>query len=334
MNINCAVIGYGPSFNMGKYHCELIEKTRGLNLVAICDKDYKRTVAAKEDFPIIKTYNSLTNMLKNQEINLVVIVTPHNTHAKIAVQALKSGKNVVVEKPMCITTKEASNMIDEAKKRNLMLSVFQNRRFDGDFLALKEVVNKEIIGDVFLLERYSGGYSHPGYWWRSNKTISGGAFYDMGAHYIDQILKLIPKKMLSVTGFIHKLVWKDVTNEDQVEAIIRFESNIIAKIQLSDIASVGKPGWRILGTKGGIISENKGSEKYFKVVGNVEGIHAEMKIKYKESDYSIYYRNISDHLLNGTELYVKPEESRRVIAVMETAEKSSKSEKTEYINYN
>jgi predicted dehydrogenase len=327
MDVNSAVIG----FNMGKYHCGLIEKTKGLNLVAVCDIDPERIKATKEDFPYIKTFSNVTEMLKIKEINLVVIATPHNTHATIAVQSLKTGKNVIVEKPMCITTKEATNMIDEAKKRNLMLSVFQNRRYDGDFLALKEIIGKGIIGDIFHLEKYSGGYGHPGYLWRSDKSISGGAFYDWGAHFIDQILCLIPKKMVSVTGYFHKLVWEDVTNEDQVEAIIRFESNVIADIQLSNISSVGKDEWRILGTKGGIITENDNRESYFKVVGYVKGIHTEMKIKYKKTDWSTYYKNIADHLINGSELHIKPEDTRRIIAVMETAEKSAKSGKTENI---
>jgi predicted dehydrogenase len=222
---------------------------------------------------------------------------------------------------MCITTDEATAMIEEAKKRNVMLSVFQNRRWDGNFQAIKEFVDKGLIGEIFHLEMFGGSYSKPGNWWRSNKKISGGAFYDMGAHWIDQILNLIPGKIVGVTGFFHKLIWKDVTNEDQVEAVIRFESGAVADIQVSSISVIDKPHLRILGTKGGLLGD--------KAVVLVEDMPAEIKIQFKNDDWAVYYKNIADHLFRGAELKVKPEQSRRVISVMETAEKSAKSGKTE-----
>jgi predicted dehydrogenase len=232
---------------------------------------------------------------------------------------------------MCITTTEATAMIEEAKKRDLMLTVFHNRRYDGPFLAIKEVIDKGLIGKIFHLEYFGGVYEHPGHWWRSDKKISGGAIYDGGAHIIDWVLNFIPERIAGVAGFFHKLVWNDVTNEDQVEALIRFESGTVADVQISSIASINKPRWRILGTKGGILDE--GGKEFFKVITQIEGIPAEMNIKYKIKDWSAYYRNIADHLFMGTELKVKPEEARRVIAVMETAEKSAKSGRIENVPY-
>jgi len=260
----CAVVGYGSSFDTSKFHCECIRDTKGLDLVAVCDLNPERTKVAKKDFPWISTYNDLGEMLEKQDVDLVTIVTPHNTHAPLAIQCLKAGKHVIVEKPMCITTAEATDMINEAKKKNLMLSVFHNRRYDGDFRALKETVDKKTIGDVFHLEAFMGGYSSPGSWWRSSKEISGGAFYDWGSHLMDWVLNIIPERIVGLAGFFHKLVWKEVTNEDQVEAVIRFLSGAVADVQLSNIASIRKPRWRILGTRGGIVSEP--GRKYFKVV--------------------------------------------------------------------
>ena len=105
-----------------------------------------------------------------------------------------------------------------------MLSVFHNRRYDGDFLAIKEVIDKGLIGDVFRIEVYGGRYGHPGTWWRSDKNISGGAFYDWGAHLVDWVLNLIPEKVDSIMGFTQKIQWWDVTNEDEVESIIKFKN--------------------------------------------------------------------------------------------------------------
>ena len=327
--IRCAIIGYG----MGKLHTDYITKVEGLEVMAVCDIDPKRTEAARQDFPQVKTCNSIDDLLDDGKFDLAVIAIPHNVHASNTIKCLKAKKHVVVEKPMCITVAEATEMIETAKKSKVMLTVFHNRRFDGDYMAIKEVVQKGLIGDIFHVETSGGGYGHPGYLWRSDKTTSGGAFYDWGAHFLDWVLGIVPEKMVSVTGFFHKLVWHDVTNEDHVHAVIRFESGAVVDAQLSHIAKVGRPKWRILGTKGAILDPAPGTTGGFKVYLNVDNYPAEIEVKYKQSEWPKYYENIAAHLLRGEELVVKPEEARRVIAIMETAEKSSKSGKAEPVPY-
>jgi scyllo-inositol 2-dehydrogenase (NADP+) len=324
--VRCAVVGYGPAFNMGKAHCDQIRAANGLELVAVCDADSRRAEAAKKDFPSIRTYRDLGKMLKWVDVDLVTVVTPHNTHASLVLQCLRAGRHVIVEKPMCITTAEATAMIEEAKKKNLMLSVFHNRRLDGDFLALKEIIGEGRIGEIFHLEAFMGGFGHPGTWWRSDKKVSGGAFYDWGAHLLDWVLNIIQGNIAGVTGYFHKRVWMDVTNEDQVEAVIRFESGAVADVQLSSIASIDKPRWRILGAKGGITTVPE--QQYFRMVTYGDGKPVETKVDFRKDEHSTYYRNIADHLLRGTKLLVKPEEARRVIAIMEAAEESSKTGET------
>ncbi len=321
MSIKCGVVGYGPAFNMGRFHADIISKTRGLELRAIADINPERLEIAKKDFPWIETYTSIEKMLEKSDVECVTIVTPHNTHASLALKALRAGKHVIVEKPMCISVDEADQMIEEANKAGVMLTVFHNRRLDGSFLAIKEVINQGIIGKVFHIESFGGGYNHPGHWWRSDKKISGGAFYDWGAHFIDWILNIIPEKIKGVYGNFYKFVWNDVTNEDHVEATIIFESGAKANVQLSNIAIVKKPRWRILGTTGGILDEGDGKLKVYR---HINGLNYVTEVKYKKTDWSLYYQNIVEHLVNGKELLVKPEEARRVIEVIEAAEKSSK----------
>ncbi|MEM2914538.1 MAG: Gfo/Idh/MocA family oxidoreductase, partial [Candidatus Bathyarchaeia archaeon] len=132
-------------------------------------------------------------------------------------------------------------------------------------------------------------------------------------------------KVAGVIGCFHKLVWTDVTNEDQVEALIRFENGAVANVQISSIASIGKPRWRILGTKGGLMRMPE--HKYFHMVTYDGGKLVEMQLQFKDTDWSIYYRNIVEHLLYGAELLVKPEEASRVISIIEASEKSSKTGK-------
>lgn len=320
--VKCAVVGYGGAFKMGKAHAQWMNDTGRMVTVAACDIDPDRTAEAAQDFPGIATYGSIEELLASSDAEVVVIVTPHNTHAELGLKALNAGKHVVLEKPMCITADEATAMIEAAKKARVTLTTFHNRRHDGDFMAIKEVIEKGLIGEVFHIEAASGGYGHPRHQWRSSKEISGGCMYDWGAHFVDWILNLIPEKMASVTGFFHKRVWHDVTNEDHTQAIIRFKSGATADLQISSIARIGKPKWRILGTKGAILDHGGGS---FKLATQVDGIPVEGEVKHKESTWPEYYENLAAHLLDGAPLEVTPESSRRVIAVIETAEKSAKS---------
>jgi scyllo-inositol 2-dehydrogenase (NADP+) len=328
--IRCAVVGCGPAFGMGKRHLEWLSMADGLTGVAACDKYPPNLEAMRIQFPHLRTYSDYGYLLADNNVDLVVIITPHNTHYELALQALQAGKHVVIEKPMCITVAEATELIDTAHANNVTLTIFHNRRHDGDFLAIKEVIDKGIIGDVFQVEAFMGDYSKPRDWWRSDKEISGGAFYDWGAHVVDWVLHFIPEKMEAVTGFFHKRVWDECTNEDQTQAIIRFEGGKLADIQISSIAYAGKPRFRILGTKGAIIDENKGS---FKVITEHEGYPAELNIKYKETKWEDYYENLARHLVDGAPLEVTPESARRIIAVLETAEKSSASGKSEPVPF-
>ena len=220
-------------------------------------------------------------------------------------------------------------MIEAAKKSRKMLSVYHNRRWDGDFLAIMEVIKKGLIGEVYRVEACSAGYGRPRPWWRSDKKISGGALYDWGAHFLDWILHVLPEKMVNVTGFAQKRVWHHVTNEDEVEAIIRFESGAVASLQLSSIARVGKPKWRILGTKGAIVAAGEALQ----VHTEVKGFPATANVPHKESPWGAYYKDIADHLVRGKPLAVTAESARRVIAVMDCAERSWKSGKAVPVPY-
>jgi predicted dehydrogenase len=323
--IRCGVIGYGGAFNMGRAHAEYITQTEGLELTAACDLDPQRTDAAKQDWPHITTFNSVEEFLASPHVDLAVIVLPHNIHAKVGLQCLEAGKHIIVEKPMCVRVDEATAMIEAGRKAGKMVSVFHNRRQDADYRALREIiVEKNLLGDVFAIEMWGGGYSaqNPN-WWRSSKEISGGYFYDWGAHYLDWLLGIIPGAITDVSGYFHKRVWHDVTNEDQVQAVIRFENGCVANVTMSSIAHAGKPRWWVLGTKGAAV--DKGG--HFEVTGDfsAEGFPATLRVPYKNaSEWKTYYSNIADHLLRGEELKVKPEQARRVIAILETAEQSSK----------
>jgi predicted dehydrogenase len=213
-------------------------------------------------------------------------------------------------------------MIDAARSRGLMLSLFHNRRWDGDYLTIRDIIDRGLIGDIFHIEAGQGSYSHPGFWWRSDKAISGGVMHDWGAHFLDWILNLVPSKVAQVTGDFQKRVWNAVSNEDHGQAYIRFENGVTADYWISSIAAISRPKWLILGTKGALTADWKDE---IRVVSYASGIRQDSTVKVTLPGYGStqYYRNVADHLLLGEELLVQPEQARRVISVIDAAQRSS-----------
>jgi len=322
--IRCGLLGYGPAFNMGKGHAGWINATAGMKTVAMCDANPARVEAARQELPDLEGYfTDVDEMLAMKGLDLVVVILPHNLHAPMTLRCLEAGKHVVLEKPFCITIEEANAMINKAREKGLMLSLFHNRRWDGDYLTIKDIIARGLIGEIFHVECGMGGYGHPGFWWRTDKEISGGVMHDWGAHFIDWFLNLVPSKITQVTGDFQKRVWHSVTAEDHGEAWVRFENGVTVDFLISTITASSRPKWRICGTLGAI-EANWGDE--IKVVSFASGIRQDSTVKVTLPGYGStqYYRNVADHLLMGEELIVKPEQARRVIGVIDAAQRSSK----------
>ena len=318
-------IGYGGAFNMGKTHLQSLAKNAGFIPAAVCDADAKRVEVAATDFPGIERYTKVSEMLAKAKLDLVIIITPHNSHADLAVQCLNAGAGVVVEKPMAITTAEVTRMIETAKKKKKFLSTFHNRRWDGDFMALKKIVAEGLIGKIHRIEAGFSGYGEQGTWWRSNKAISGGALYDWGAHFTDWILGVVPSTLESVTGFQAKnKAWTKYDNEDHSEANYRFKDGTLATLTISNLAMFERPRWVILGDNGSIVHNNGWDENGFWLVKTVwKGRTYETKVKFEKSDWDGYYRNVAAHLTTGEKLSVTPESAARVICALHSADVSA-----------
>lgn len=328
--VKVALIGYGGAFNMGLHHSNQMKATGDMRVVAVCDADPARLVQAKEEQgQDTATFTAIKDLLAWGEFDLAVLILPHNIHAAVAVQCAKAGKHVITEKPMCVSAKEATQMVEAAEKAGTMLSVFHNRRWDGDFLALRQIVETGLIGDVFHVEMFSGGYSAPRGWWRDDKVISGGIMFDWGAHFIYWLLQLVPSPVASVYGYVQKLKWFEMTNEDHAGAIIRFENGVIADFQQSQLARVGRDRWRVLGTNGAAAYRGD----HWLVNTEVNGLPTEMKVPFKQGEHQKYYQNIADHLLRGAELIVTGTDARRVITILDFAERSAKANKVLAVPY-
>jgi predicted dehydrogenase len=343
--INIAILGYGPLGSVGSLHGMAVQEIPGLNMRAFCDYSPERLLQCREDFPGCQAYATVEELVRDREVDAVIIATPPNSHAKLATQLLREGKHVVCEKPMCLTRAEAETMIQTAEDHDRVLTCYQNRRWDADYLAIRQALMDGLIGEPFYLETFVGDYQHPCHFWHSHRPISGDALYDWGAHYVDWILNLFPGPTASVTGTLHKRVWHDVTNADQIRAQIHFADGKEAEFLYSDVAALRKPKWYLLGTEGAIVSQWTEAkvrdldpvsfirEEQIPVTETVpllglrrrhhSGSMVEQQLAFPRPRRFPFHLNLADHLLTGEPLAVSPQSAARVIAVLEAATRSA-----------
>ncbi len=322
--IRCGLLGYGPNHNMGRNHYQWLNEVPGLRPVAMCDIDRARVEVAREECPDLELSTTSTEeMLADGDLDLVVVILPHSLHEQAALQCLDAGMHVVVEKPFCLTVEQADRIARRARESDLSVSVFHNRRWDADYLTIRDVIDRGLIGEVFHVECGHGGYGHPGYTWRADKAVSGGVLYDFGAHFLDWILTLVPARIAHVTGTRHDRVWHGVTNEDYMKVGLRFENGVTAEFVSSQISALPQPKWRILGTLGGL--EAGGTREELRLASYASGFRHEgvVPVSPRTASQISYYRQLADHLLLGEPNPVTPEQARRVIGVIQAAELSA-----------
>jgi Predicted dehydrogenases and related proteins len=163
--IRVGLLAYGA---IGDEHNYAVDASDGLFVAAVCDTNPERINAALEIAPDANTFEDADEMLASGEIDLVIVSTPPNSHYSWAKKALALGIHVVLEKPMALTTEQCDELMQLAAASQLLLVVYQNRRFDLDFLTIKDLIDKGEIGEVFSYESFVGGYSRPCDFWHSN----------------------------------------------------------------------------------------------------------------------------------------------------------------------
>ena len=340
--VRLGILGYGA---IGHEHTAAIAVTEGLALTAVCDPDPRRLEAARELAPEVRGHVRGEELLADDAVDLIIVSTPPNTHAEWTLRALEAGKSVVVEKPFCLTVAEADRQIAAAKERGLTLAVYQNRRWDSDYLALKQVVRSGQIGEVFHYESFVGGYGHPCNYWHSDEQVSGGAIYDWGSHYLDWVLDLFDQEVEWVSATTHKRVWHDVTNADHSRVLVHFVDGVEAEFTHSDLAAAAKPKFYVLGTYGGVIGDWREEKVVARsrigtlledrlavsdspadlrvLLPNGQGRTHETRLAIPPAPPQPFHRQLADKVLSGEPMDVTPEGSRRNIAVMQAATASA-----------
>lgn len=344
VDLGVAVVGYGPFGGMGYLHGLAATETDGLALVAAADNSPDRLDAARLDFPDLRGHDSGTSLAADDSVDIAIVATPPVFHAELALELLRAGKHVVVEKPMCLTTADADLLIKTAYEVGRVISVHQSRRWDTDWLAVRRLIDRGDLGSVFNIETFVGGFEHPCRAWHSEDSISGGAVYDWGSHHIDWIIQhygTAPKKVLCSA---HTRVWHDTTNVDQLSVWMQWADGREATFRQSDVCAIRRPKFHIEGTSGTLEGHYDPVREDAVVAGRgfqaSESHHAERPVDLTlaryDGDHGVieshvkpaphpgwgFHRNLADHLLLGEPLAVRPEQSRDVVSVLEAAHRS------------
>ena len=337
--VGIGLLGYAPS--VGPLHAEAVTDTPGLVLKTVCDLNPQRIAQALHDFPELKTAELASSLADDPDVDLVIVSPPPNTHAGLCLEMMQAGKHVVCEKPLALNRSETDALTEAAAANKLHLGCHQNRRWDPDYLAIRSALSNGQIGELFYLETFVGGFSHPCGYWHSHQPVSGGTAYDWGAHYLDWIVSLVPASVTTVVGTRHKRVWHDVTNADQERVQLRFAGGQEAEFIHSDIAAATKPKWYLLGTKGAIVSRWQQITTY--EIDPVHYFHPHdipatemppelwLSRRLESEDLETrqlslparrrfpFHRNLADHLLLGEPLVAPLEDSVKVVKILEAA---------------
>ncbi len=334
---NVGITGYGYA---GKYfHAYLISQAAGLQVSAIATRSPVRQHEAARDYPAARIYTTLDELIADEEIDLVVIATPHHTHHDLTVQAMAAGKHVVVDKIMCMNAQEAAEMIEVSRRNGVLLSVFHNRRWDGGFLTVQQILTQGRIGQPYLFEAAVMQYREP-QGWRGRKAESGGILYDWPAHFVDQALQLVPATPQKVFCDVRYRDKFDTDIGNYAKLLIWFANKVLYQIEIANLAAAPKPRWYILGDEGSIVKYGLDPQEgamragnidaaeedpahYARVFTVVDGAVQEEIVPGVRGSWKSYYQNISDVLHHGAELAVKPEEIYVVMQVYDAAMQSA-----------
>lgn len=335
--INVGIAGFGMSGQIFQAPFLYTDKRYAIKKVF-----ERKTSLSKERYPFVEIVRTFEELLTD-DIDLIIISTPNSMHYSMAKQAMLAGKNVVVEKPLSITSKEAEELIKISKQQNVLLSVYQNRRWDGDFLTVKKVIQEGSLGTVVDYEahfdRYATGKGSKA--WKNTGEIGVGVLYDLGVHLIDQAVDLfgMPESVYADL----RIQREESSSEDNIQVYLYYPDRK-AVLSASQLVKEKGPHFMIHGTKGSFIKYGMDAQEEKLKVGEIpdsgdwgvdkeenwgilntciNGEDARNKIRTEIGDYHNYYDNIYKVLTENAELAVKPEQAKDVIRILEAAMESN-----------
>jgi len=329
-------VGYG--FSGKSFHSYLIRHpSNALVLYGVVARGAEtRNQVIKDLGEGVKVWETLDDALEDKNVNVVVVASTNLTHASLALQALKKKKHVVVEKPMALSVSDGMEMIKTAAENNVLLTVFQNRRWDGDFLTVQELLKEKKLGKVSWIEVSWSKYGFSSKVWKMDATKNGGGrFWDFSTHLLDQLLLLMsPHHVTSVHCKISNANPAMPATDTHAALTVTFKDGTTVVVSTSSGSFYDKPRWLLCGEDGTYVKFGVDPQEVAMVAGDigaaVEDVAGELKtgrgvekIPTLRGDWLKFYQNVGEAVQGKAPLVVKAEEVVRVLAVIETALQSA-----------
>ena len=337
--INTAIVGFGMSGEF--FHAPFIDANSNFNLVKVVERVSEKS---KTIYPYIQIVKNYEDVLNDKNIDLVIITTPNSTHYKMGMEALNAGKHVIIEKPFTRTSAAAKELIDLAASKNKILSPFQNRRWDGDFLTVKKLIESNMLGELIEYRSHFDRFRNEikvGNW-KEEDLLDSGLLYDLGPHLIDQALILFGKPISVYADLRSQREGSKII--DNFELILNY-SNLKVVLNSGFLYKQPLVRFALFGTQGSFIKNGidpqEATLKNYRFKNNPEwGIEPESewgnysakigeldikgKIQTIPGCYQNYFENIYEAIVNQRELAVKPQEALVTAQIIELAIESNK----------
>ena len=336
--LNVGLIGFGLS---GRYfHSPFLTTNPHFKLKTVVERSKNE---AQEFDPSIENARSIDELLSDKSIDVVFVCTPNDTHFAYAMDALENGKHVVIEKPFASTEDEARQLVELAKEKGLVLTAYQNRRWDTDFLTIKKLLTEGKLGNIIEYEcRYDRFRPVvPTESWKEKKVPVGGNVYNLGPHLIDQALVLFGEPK-TVTAEI-RTVRPGSEIDDYFDIRLGYDDKLVI-VKSSLMVYENFLRYNLHGTKGSFIKGGLDPQEETlrkNILPTEQPWGREPKerwgtlfsedftgiIESEPGDYAPFYQNVYDAIVSGAELAVKPEEILRTTRVIDLAFQSSNEKK-------
>lgn len=342
--IEVGLVGFGLAGRA--FHAPVISAVPGLRLAAILQRSGNE---AAEKYPGVRIVRNMDELLAIREIRLVVIATPNDTHYELARQCLMAGRDVVVDKPFTTTLEEAKSLVQFANDRGRLLTVYQNRRYDGDFQAIRKLVAEGRLGRIVRFETAYDRYRpqlKPGAW-RETRRPGSGILFDIAPHLIDHALVLfgLPEAVAADV----RIERENAVADDAFDIMFNYPRGMRAVLRSSILAAAPRPRFVLYGTQGSFVKQTfdpqennlrhgripadtawgaEPEENWGVLTVSAGDTFTQRRIPSATCDYRDYYANVRDALLGRAKLAVKPEWSLDVMRLLEMVRESSEKQRT------
>jgi len=340
--IRVGIIGFGLSGRV--FHAPFLDIHPGFSIVKVVERHSSKS---QEIYPYVEVVKEFKNVILDPEIDLVFICTPNYLHYSQAVECLNAGKHVVIEKPFTTTTAEADELIKLSEINQRKLFVYQNRRWDGDFMTIKQILAGKYLGEIKEYEahfdRFRPEFNASG--WKDENLAGAGILYDLGSHLIDQAIQLFGKPQSLFADIRKQRTGSPV--DDYFDLQLYYESfKVVLKAGM--MVKIPGPRYIINGSKGSFVKYGidpqeaalkkgmkpdvqgwgkESSEYYGHLVREKHGTPVDENVETLAGNYSGFYENVYRVLVNGCEMAVKPDEAKDVVRIIELAYESTQKKK-------